>query len=296
LHPRNRHRGRYDFPALIGALPALAAFTRTNPAREPTIDFANPSAVLALNRALLRYHYGLTEWRLPAGYLCPPIPGRADYVHHLADLLTSASGEIPRGADVRVLDIGTGANCIYPLLGAAEYGWNFVGTEADTTGLQAARANAAANPSVAGRIEVRPQARPEAIFAGVTKPGETFAATMCNPPFHASPAEALTGSTRKVRNLGGDGRAVVLNFGGRAHELWCNGGESAFVRRMIRESADQPGLSRWFTTLISKRETLPAVERTLEQVRPAEVRTIPLRQGQKQSRVIAWTFQPDPAR
>lgn len=296
MHPRNRHSGRYDFPALIRALPELAGFTGPNPAGEPTIDFADPAAVLALNRALLRHHYGVTQWQLPAGYLCPPIPGRVDYLHHLADLLTPWGGEIPRGPAVRILDVGTGANCIYPLLGAAEYGWSFVGTELDAVALQAARANANASPALAGRIEVRDQPRANGIFTGVTQPGETFAATMCNPPFHASAADALAGTTRKVRNLGGNPRAPALNFGGRSHELWCQGGEAAFVRRMIRESADRPDLSVWFTTLIAKRESLPAVERTLHQVRPTQIRTIPLAQGQKRSRVLAWTFQPGSGR
>lgn len=296
MHPRNRHSGRYDFPALIRALPGLAAFTRPNPAGEPTIDFADPAAVLALNRALLRHHYGVADWQLPAGYLCPPIPGRVDYLHHLADLLTPEGGAIPRGPDVRILDIGTGANAIYPLLGAAEYGWSFVGTETDGVALRAAQANTAATPALAGRIEVRPQSDAAAVFAGVIKPGETFAATLCNPPFHASAADALAGTTRKVRNLGGHAPKPTLNFGGRAHELWCPGGEAAFIMRLIRESAGQPGLSRWFTTLISKRETLPVVQRELTRVRPEQIRVLPMAQGQKQSRILAWTFQPPPGR
>lgn len=291
MHPRNRHAGRYDFPVLLRALPELAAFTQPSPTGDPTIDFANPTAVLALNRALLRAHYALKDWQLPSGYLCPPIPGRVDYLHHLADLLAADAGEIPRGASIRVLDIGTGANCIYPLLGAAEYGWSFVGTETDAAAVRAAQANVDFNPALAGRIEVRRQTHSTALFEGVTAARETFAATMCNPPFHASAAEARAGTARKVRNLGGNARAPALNFGGRANELWCPGGEAAFVRRMIRESADRPELSRWFTTLVSKRENLGTLERSLNQVRPAQTRIIPMAQGQKQSRVLAWTFQ-----
>ncbi|MDX2220656.1 MAG: RlmF-related methyltransferase [Burkholderiales bacterium] len=114
LHPRNRHRGRYDFAQLIAALPALEAFLIPNPfdAKELTIDFANPESVMALNAALLKAYYAVDSWRIPPGYLCPPIPGRADYVHFAADLLANDhNGRIPRGPEVRVLDIGVGANC-----------------------------------------------------------------------------------------------------------------------------------------------------------------------------------------
>lgn len=97
LHPRNRHQGRYDFPSLIKAHPDLARFTITNPHGKPSIDFANPEAVRVFNRALLKAQYGIQHWDIPADYLCPPIPGRADYIHVAADLLaTDNAGKFPR--------------------------------------------------------------------------------------------------------------------------------------------------------------------------------------------------------
>ena len=134
LHPRNRHSGRYDFPKLIAACPELGEYVILNPYGKQSIDFANPDAVRVFNRALLRQFYGIQHWDIPAGYLCPPVPGRADYLHGLADLLAADNGGIiPRGAAVRVLDIGTGANCIYPLIGHREYGWYFTGSDIDAS-------------------------------------------------------------------------------------------------------------------------------------------------------------------
>src|SRR5690606_29077932 len=134
LHPRNRHQGRYDFPQLIKACPALEAFVIINPYGNQSIDFANPEAVRVFNRALLAQLYGIHHWDIPPGYLCPPVPGRADYLHGLADLLAEDhDGEIPRGAAIRALDVGCGANCIYPLLGHTDYGWHFVGSDIDPT-------------------------------------------------------------------------------------------------------------------------------------------------------------------
>lgn len=304
LHPRSRHRERYDFPALVRAFPELARFLVPHPIEGDTINFADPAAVLALNRALLAHHYGIVDYTLPPGALCPPIPGRADYLHHLADLLAETTPDrgIPRGPSVRILDIGVGANAIYPLLGAREYGWRFVGADISPASLDWARRLVAANPAVADLIELRRQPSPRAVFENIPAPGETFAASLCNPPFHASAAEAAAGTTRKLRNLaaGRSHRAAgqpALNFGGQANELWCEGGEPAFLRRMITESAARPTLCRWFTTLVSKSARLPDLQSALADARASEVRVIPMRHGQKHSRILAWTFAPSqPAR
>lgn len=283
LHPRNRFRTRYDFPRLVACSPALAAFVKPNMHGDDSIDYANPQAVKALNQALLLEAYGLEHWDIPPGYLCPPIPGRSDYLHHLADLIAPR-----RGPEVRVLDIGTGANCIYPLIGASEYGWSFVGAEIDPVALRWARKLVAANPGVEGSIECRLQKSVTECFQGIIKSGERFALTMCNPPFHASAAAAAAGTQRKLRNLGG--KQNVLNFGGRAGELWCEGGEPAFIRRMIEQSVAFADRCEWFTTLVSKSEHLPRLQTSLRRARAVDVRIIDMAQGQKKSRILAWTF------
>lgn len=265
---------------------------RAAPHGGDSIDFADPAAVKALNRALLRHHYAVRDWNIPSGYLCPPVPGRADYVHHLADLLAAdRGGLVPRGAEIAVLDVGVGANLIYPLIGVHAYGWRFVGAEIDAAALRNAAGILAANPAVAARVELRRQASPRAIFRGVVRPGERFAATLCNPPFHTSAAEATRGTQRKLRNLTGRAaREVTRNFGGTTNELWCAGGELAFVRRMIAESAAYGGQVGWFTTLVSKSANLEPLRTSLKQARATDVRTIPMAQGQKQSRILAWRF------
>ncbi len=293
LHPRNRHQGRYDFPALIKACPALAEFVILNPYGKQSIDFANPAAVRVFNRALLAQLYGIQHWDIPPGYLCPPVPGRADYLHGLADLLaTDNDGAIPRGAAVRVLDIGTGANCIYPLLGQADYGWQFLGADIDPQALASAQAIIRAN-GLQSRIELRQQVSPEQIFDGLLQPDERFTLTLCNPPFHSSAAEAASGSQRKWKTLGKldpSRKLPALNFGGQSNELWCPGGEATFVQRMVRESRAVAGQVLWFSCLISKAGNLPLVQAALRSVGAAEQHIGEMSQGQKQSRFIAWTF------
>lgn len=293
MHPRNPHRGRYDFKQLVAGTPELAAFVSLNDYGDESINFANPAAVKALNRALLNEVYGIRHWDIPAQYLCPPIPGRADHLHYLADLLAELNGGvIPRGDAIRVLDIGVGANCIYPLIGQREYGWQFVGTDIDAAAIANAQGMVDSN-GLSGAITLRLQASPAAIFQGVVMPDEVFDLSMCNPPYHASLAEARSGTQRKWKNLGVESnkkKVPVLNFGGQSMELCCEGGEEAFVCRMTGESTRFRGSCLWFTALISKSASLPGVYRAIKYAGALENRTIEMAQGQKKSRIVAWTF------
>ncbi len=291
LHPRNRHRDRYDFAALIHASPALARYVRNNEHGDDSIDFARPDAVKALNQALLKHHYGLEEWDLPEGYLCPPIPGRADYIHYLADMLADGS-DIPSGKEIRVLDIGVGANAIYPIIGVIEYGWQFVGTDIDVAALKNCRRIIAAHPLLSQNIELRLQHSARHCLTGVIKQGETFHLTMCNPPFHKSMSEVIAASRQKISGLSRSKATTdTRNFAGHPTELCCAGGEQAFIRRMIFESAQFPQLSLWFTSLVSKSSHLPVLRRILHTVGANKVNIVKMSQGQKQSRFIAWSFQ-----
>jgi 23S rRNA (adenine1618-N6)-methyltransferase len=300
LHPRNKHRGRYEFDQLITAHPLLAKFVKPNAYQDLSIDFANPLAVKALNQALLKHYYAISEWDIPPQYLCPPIPGRADYLHYVADLLGAGNNSnIPHGANIRVLDIGVGANVIYPLIGQHEYGWQFVGVDIDPLAIANGERILAANPHLKESIELRLQTSPSSVFQGVIKAGETIDLTICNPPFHASLQAANAGTRRKWQGLEKSKGSMAanlpnkidtLNFGGQSNELYCAGGEKAFVNRMIKESSRMAQQCLWFTTLISKEANLPDVYRALKNVNAAQIETLNMAQGQKKSRVVAWTF------
>jgi len=294
LHPRNRHRGGLDFPLLVAALPALAAHVAKNEWGNETIDFADPAAVKLLNAALLKQYYGVANWSLPDGALCPSVPGRADLIHCAADLLAASNGgAVPRGPHVRILDIGVGANAVYPLIGRAEYGWRFLGTDIDPAALACAKRIIDSNPALRGSIELRLQPAPANVLAGVFRTGELFDLTLCNPPFHASAEEAEEGARRKWQKLGKAGPAQArpkLNFGGLGHELWYPGGELAFVRTLVAESAPLAARCLWFTSLVSKSKNLAAIHAAVRQAGAVATQTIEMKQGQKTSRLVAWSF------
>ncbi len=292
MHARNPHRFRYDFKQLISVCPELAPFVQLNKFNIESIDFAIPEAVKLLNKAILKQFYDIAVWDIPENYLCPPIPGRADYIHHIADLLAlSNDGKIPTGRSVSVLDIGVGANCIYPIIGHKAYGWHFVGSDIDPIAIRTANLIITANPSLRGAVDCRLQSTPSNIFSKIIKRGEVFDISICNPPFHSSPEEAAGSTHRKSRNLAsGKETTPVLNFGGQNNELWCDGGEAEFVRRMIKQSSEIPDRCLWFSSLISKKENLYGVYKALKKAHATQVQTIEMAHGQKQSRIVAWSF------
>ena len=292
LHIRNKHRERYDFKSLVETCPELAQYVKMNIYDDESIDFANPEAVKMLNKALLKHYYEISEWDIPENYLCPPIPGRADYIHHAADLLGSDNyGRIPTGQKIKCLDIGVGANCVYPIIGVKEYDWLFIGAEIDPVAIASANKIIEANPVLTGKVEIRLQHQPNDIFFGIIQKDERFDLSVCNPPFHGSLADAQAGTLRKLNNLNTEKTTdPVLNFGGQGSELWCKGGEEKFIENMIRQSKLFSSNCLWFSTSVSKQSHLRSIYSALEKVEAIEVKTIPMGQGNKSGRIVAWTF------
>ena len=292
LHPRNKHRFGYDFKQLIQCCTNLNDFVFINQYETQTIDFSNAEAVKLLNKALLISEYDIVNWDIPTDYLCPPLPGRADYIHYIADLLTeSNNGILPEGDNIQGLDIGIGANCIYPIIGNTTYGWSFVGSDTDEKALQNCKIIIGQNEKLIDFISLQLQTEPRFIFKNIITPEDRFAFTICNPPFHASAMEAAKANIRKTNNLENTkSNQTLLNFGGQNTELWCDGGEIRFLTQMVYESAKFPMNCFWFTTLVSKKENLKSIYKTLQKVNAVTVKTIEMAQGQKTSRFVAWTF------
>ncbi|AJY50453.1 23S rRNA (adenine(1618)-N(6))-methyltransferase RlmF [Halomonas sp. KO116] len=295
LHPKNLHNQGYDFPVLVKSHPTIAPYVKPNAYGELSIDFSDPLAVKTLNAALLNRYYNIVDWDIPEGALCPPIPGRADYIHHMADLLEFELGH--EQPSIKLLDIGTGANGIYPLLACQIYGWQCVGSDINPQSLENVATIIANNPTLKDRFTLRTQHDKNHIFEGIIQAGEFFDVSVCNPPFHASLDEALKGSQRKRNNLArsrGDQKATTktptLNFGGLGAELWCKGGEQLFLKKLIRESQEYATQCRWFSSLVSKTDNVKPAKKLIRKLGAVDVREIEMKQGNKMTRILAWTF------
>jgi 23S rRNA (adenine1618-N6)-methyltransferase len=284
LHPRNIHNSRYDFIALCKTNSTLQQYVSLNQYGDHSIDFANPKAVLTLNKTLLQHYYGIQNWEIPENYLCPPIPGRADYIHYIADLLGNRE-------NIKGLDIGVGANCIYPIIGVSVYNWKFTVSDIDPISIQSVENIVSSNEKLKNNITIKLQKNKNNIFAGIIEADDRFDFTMCNPPFHKSAKEAISGSNRKVSNLTKVKTSnATLNFAGQSNELWCDGGELAFIKKMITQSEQFKNNCLWFTTLVSKKENLKDIYRALKKVNALKVKTVEMKQGQKVTRFVAWSF------
>ncbi|WP_299011251.1 23S rRNA (adenine(1618)-N(6))-methyltransferase RlmF [uncultured Shewanella sp.] len=303
LHSRNLHNSGYDFVALIESSPDLKNYVKPTGFGHLSINFADPMAVKALNCALLKHFYHIDYWNIPDGFLCPPIPGRVDYIHHIADLLSS-TGKLRKNAKVKVLDVGTGANGIYPILGIQAYGWQFVASDIDCLAINNVEKIITNNSMLKGKLALRLQSDPQLIFQGIISLEDRFNLTMCNPPFHASLAEAAAGTEQKIKNLAlnkdkrnsqsknksNSVNRLKLNFGGQKAELWCEGGERQFLQRMIKESKMFSQQCQWFTCLISKKDNVAFCQEILMAVNVAQSKVIEMKQGNKRTRVLCWSF------
>jgi 23S rRNA (adenine1618-N6)-methyltransferase len=292
LHLRNKNKEKYDLKALIEVMPSLSNFIVANRYGQDSIEFSNPYAVKTLNKAILKYYYGIENWDFPDKNLCPPIPGRADYIHYAAELLSQSNyGKDLLGKKINCLDIGIGASCIYPIIGVVEYNWNFIGSDISPESIASSNVIIDSNPSIENNIECRLQKESKNIFTGIIKKEEKFDLTICNPPFHSSIENAQKGSRRKIENvLKKKVDEIELNFSGVNNELICVGGEYQFIENMVKDSIKHSKNVFWFTTLVSKKSNLKAIYSLLKRYKANQIKTIPMGTGNKSSRIVAWTF------
>ncbi|WP_290700017.1 23S rRNA (adenine(1618)-N(6))-methyltransferase RlmF [Lacinutrix sp.] len=285
MHKKNKHKEDYDFKKLTEVFPELTPFVFVNKYEKQTIDFADAKAVKTLNTALLKAHYNIDFWQFPDTNLCPPIPGRVDYIHLIWDLLNTSKLK----KDITILDVGTGASCIYPLLGNAEYNWTFVATDCNKKSIAYAEKIIIKN-KLKKAITLKHQPNADSVFKGVINATSKFSASICNPPFYKDEAEAFEATTRKLKGLGKLTDSVTRNFAGQAHELCFKGGEKAFLHTYLYESSLFKTQCFWYTSLVSSKDNIKSMKKSLAKLGATTVKVIEMAQGNKKSRVVAWTF------
>uniref|UniRef100_A0ACD5Z8L6 Uncharacterized protein n=1 Tax=Avena sativa TaxID=4498 RepID=A0ACD5Z8L6_AVESA len=308
MHPRNRYAAAApDFAALAALYPSFAPFVSLSAGGgRASVDFTDFAATRELTRVLLLHDHGVNWW-IPDGQLCPTVPNRSNYIHWIEDLLSS--NLIPRisssSETVRGFDIGTGANCIYPLLGASLLGWSFVGSDVTDVALEWAKKNVESNPHLAGLIEIRNanevpcSSKPETvaeeivrentsepvenvvrtippILVGVVRDSESFDFCMCNPPFFESMEEA--------------GLNPKTSCAGTAEEMACPGGEQAFITRIIEDSVFVKNSFRWFTSMVGRKANIKLLVSKIREVGATVVKTTEFVQGQTARWGLAWSF------
>jgi 23S rRNA A1618 N6-methylase RlmF len=173
---------------------------------------------------------------------------------------------------------GTGASCIFPLLGAKFLKWKFIGTDIDQESLKFAQENVEKN-ALSEMIELRVGSDENILIADLD-----FTFCMCNPPFFDDQyPEDLGGSSSSVHPLRGEIEATKS-------ELKYPGGEVAFVTRMFEESTQLKMKYRWFTSMLGKKASIKPLQTLMFQGSAKVVRIEEFIQGRQARWGIAWTF------
>ncbi|KAK6159572.1 hypothetical protein DH2020_006886 [Rehmannia glutinosa] len=324
IHPRNKYADNTpDFGLLSSLYPSFEPYVFYSRDGRPKIDWTDFNATRELTRVLLLHDNGLNWW-IPDGQLCPTVPNRSNYIHWIEDLLASdiipatrADGDVTKG-----FDIGTGANCIYPLLGASILGWKFVGSDITDIAIEWANRNVNSNPHISDLIEIRrvdaegtmynveelhnegrfdsnsTNARDDGRASTVPEPHLGVKKSYNGPPIllgvvkDGESFDFCMCNPPFFETMEEAGLNPKTACGGTPEEMVCCGGEHAFITRIIEDSAKLKHTFRWYTSMVGRKFNLNILVSELWNVGATVVKTTEFVQGRTSRWGLAWSFLP----
>ncbi|XP_021253023.1 methyltransferase-like protein 16 isoform X2 [Numida meleagris] len=286
MHARNRYKDKPpDFAYLAGKYPEFRQHVQTTLAGRVSLNFKDPEAVRALTCTLLKEDFGLTI-DIPLERLIPTVPLRLNYIHWVEDLIGHQDAD--KGVLRRGIDIGTGASCIYPLLGSTLNGWYFLATEVDDMCFNYAKKNVEQN-NLSDLIKVVKVPQKTLLMDALKEESEIiYDFCMCNPPFFANQMEAKGVNSRNPRRP----PPSSVNTGGIT-EIMAEGGELEFVKRIIHDSLQLKKRLRWYSCMLGKKCSLAPLKEELKIQGVPKVTHTEFCQGRTMRWALAWSFYDD---
>ncbi|KAF9153305.1 Methyltransferase-like protein 16 [Linnemannia schmuckeri] len=288
MHPNNPYfNNPPDFVALAQLYPSLAPFVAVKSSESSKgtsgsgtrgiINFQDPSALRELTYCLLKKDFSL-DLEIPLDSLCPPIPNRLNYICWIEDLL-----DIDSTKDIHGIDIGTGASCIYPLLGCSRnMHWKMVATDIDDRSISFADSNVKRN-HLDNAIRIIKNNSTDIFLALLFKdPEQRYDFCMCNPPFYKDEQDIQDSLEGK------EGQASAV-CNGTINEMITAGGETQFVKQMVDESIVHGQRIRWYTSMLGKRSSVDTVIAYLKEKKILNYTLTTFRQGRTRRWAIAWS-------
>ncbi|TDH73359.1 hypothetical protein CCR75_007113 [Bremia lactucae] len=283
-HDRNRYKDKPpDFYALGQIYPEFKQYLRNidDDMCRASLAWNDPFAVRELTKTLLLHDFGL-QWNIPINRLCPPLPNRLNYIHWIEDLLREQQKPDQKSCATVIsgIDVGTGASCVYALLGATLNKWRFIATEINFESYECAKENVAKNhlePLISikrthtNRLLLEPL-QEEPIH-------RQFHFVMCNPPFFDHMDEADTNPDSSCM--------------GSANEMVFPGGEIAFIENIIIDSEVLRNRVIWYTSMVGKKSSLRKLLSLLRGKNVKSTSTTEFFQGRTKRWGIAWSFSND---
>ncbi|XP_067866637.1 RNA N6-adenosine-methyltransferase mettl16 [Heterodontus francisci] len=285
MHPRNRYKDQPpDFTYLASKYTEFQQHIHTSLTGKVSLNFKDPEAVRALTCTLLKEDFGLTI-DIPLERLIPTVPLRLNYIHWVEDLIGSGPDKTKL---IRGIDIGTGASCIYPLLGATMNGWFFLATEVDDMCFNYAKKNVEQN-HLSDLIKVVKVPQKTLLMDALKEESEiVYDFCMCNPPFFANQLEAKGVNSRNPSRP----PPSSVNTGGIT-EIMAEGGELEFVKRIIHDSLQLKKRLRWYSCMLGKKCSLAPLKEELRQQEVPKVTHTEFCQGRTMRWALAWSFYDD---
>ncbi|XP_011646547.1 U6 small nuclear RNA (adenine-(43)-N(6))-methyltransferase [Pogonomyrmex barbatus] len=278
IHPRNKYKRPPDYKKLAILYPEFREIAIMDFSGKMRIDFKERKSLHVLTETLLKHDFDL-HVNIPPDNLNPAIPLRLNYILWIEDLMMHSKLQMDK---VTGIDIGTGAVCIYALLLAKIYKCQMIGTEVNKDSVKHAQECVRRN-KLQNLIEII-TVNSNRIFKDTMQNDKVYDFSMCNPPFFESEDDGFD----KVAKILPPRNASTGNDG----ELKTEGGEVAFVTRMIEESVEMQDRIKIYSTMIGKKADLASLRRLLRSRNITNITWTEFCQGYTTRWGLAWSFVP----
>jgi 23S rRNA (adenine1618-N6)-methyltransferase len=225
-----------DFLILIKEFPELKKYIikYDEKIEEFSFDWSNNDLSLLMTKSILNYYFNIKYYDIPKGFLIPPVPSRLNYLNLINELIKDIEKE-----NIIGVDIGTGANIIYPILGNSVCDWKFICSEINNESYNNAKLILQKN-NLEENINLIKQENKNNIFVSIINQENKYTFSMCNPPYYDYEQEIKIEDKK---------RDTEYNF----DEVYYEKGELGFFERYFEESICYKKNIFLFTILIGKK-------------------------------------------
>ena len=230
-----------DFLTLIKEFPELKKYIlKQNEDNEAEFqfDWSNNELSLLMDKSILNYYFNIKYYDIPKGFLIPPIPSRINYINLINSIITKLIKDIDI-KNIIGIDIGTGANIIYPILGYSIYKWKFICTEINKEAYNNAKLILQKN-NLENNINIIKQNNKDNIFISILNRENKYIFSMCNPPYYNYENEIKLEDKKRDNEYNFD-------------EIYYKNGEYGFFQRYFEESICYKNNVFLYTILIGKK-------------------------------------------
>ena len=268
-----------DFSLLIKKFPELTKYTLLkNEDGEYSFNWSDNKLSLLITKCILDFYFKIKYYSIPNNFLIPPVPSRLNYINLIKTLLISFNILTSKEENEIIgIDIGTGANLIYPLLGYSLYKWKFICSEINNEAFENSIKIIKEN-KLEEYIKLIKQKYKNYIFVGIINREKKYTFSICNPPYYDYEDEIKKEDKNKN---------CEYNF----DEIYYKNGEVGFFNKYFQESLCYSKNIFLFTYLIGKKSNAEKIYDQISEdknIKYCDMKKI--KTGNNIRYIIFWTF------